>query len=832
MRAVLFCAFLIALFCGPLRAFAASEPGGAGGENWISIPTDSAGPLSLPFGWRVISKDTLPERRPESESAGEILRQVLHAQPENASADGGVALQVFSLWSSEDLGSGPEKASGLPTKPEESLTADLLNARYGRVRQTGRTLLNTELGDISMTTWEAGLPQRETRYGSVALFHGEKLVLVLIRYLPEREIYWQKQFETIVNRWVMSLSLIPRPVFDAPELLPLPEVVALPPVNFSAPSSEPPAGQNASETLPDVPTTAGGFFEWLPELSEIPEPYLYTACAGAVAAALFAILAIFAMRRRARKKSSPEVETEDALSVLPEESYPEESRLPEEAEPEETRLEAMESEVIPTGEIESEMRSETESEEIQSEVRSETESEIQSETESEEMRFEIESEIQSGIQSEATQPEETRAEIQPAAPSEPDPEAVGFREVYTLLNQAIDTIDSSENVIPLPRYYSNMEEDLPDFGYEEREVRERDVGERDWKSADVSAGEEIFASEPAPSQSDADDEPGPASPVSRLAGAYLAAFTLMALGDLATSLFFANPSDTGLLPDEWETILGPLGNGFLLMALSCFCALAVRFMVLRRPMKRGKISFFVALLTTAAGAGLFSLSVFFVFSVPPDLTVMRACALAASLCLSCLTLTSRRAEVENPEMPETSEIPEILENLDIPEDVFEEFPEAMVEPVVESVALIETEPIPDDGLEKQRAVEFAVRRAVGIFEDMERERGRSYVLETLQNEVLDTLSSEGGAFQILQAQEATADLQPDCFILQLSGGILFGLMRTGRYHVGRGILSGEGEELADLFRCVAERLARNGCGMPDDVEKMDDAMRSCIADLG
>ncbi|MDR3264748.1 MAG: hypothetical protein LBT15_01935, partial [Synergistaceae bacterium] len=104
MRAVFFCAFLIALFCGPLRAFAASEPGGAGEqnrieENWISIPTDSAGPLSLPFGWKVISKDALPERRPESESAGEIMRQVLHAQPENASADGGVALQVFSLWS-------------------------------------------------------------------------------------------------------------------------------------------------------------------------------------------------------------------------------------------------------------------------------------------------------------------------------------------------------------------------------------------------------------------------------------------------------------------------------------------------------------------------------------------------------------------------------------------------------------------------------------------------------------------------------------------------------------------------------------------------------------
>ncbi|MDR3230224.1 MAG: hypothetical protein LBT65_02195 [Synergistaceae bacterium] len=798
---------LIALFFGfffvPSGASAAPERYTLSGHasepeawtGWTSIPTDNAGLLSLPSGWMVISKDDLPEQRPESETAGRILnvQQVLCAKPEGASADRGVVLQVFSMWSSDGSGMAFTLPPELLVDSEEPLVAGLLNARYGQVRRAGRDILNTELENISITMWETG--PSEMRYRSVALFHGEKLVLVLIRYLPEHEKYWKQQFETIVNQWVASLSLTPRPVFGASALPPLPEVVTeLSPVVSSdatvaaLPEStreEPPSTSKPVERTPVL-----SYIEEIPALLEIlPAPLLYAACAGAVA---FLLCALLLIRKRTRGKSPPGVEGEDVFPVLPvdshEESLPEDSQLEgswkesqsEESPPEELQLEESRLEEPQTGEMLSEMQPAAVAETL----------------------------------------------LEPAAKDAAGVASMGFEGVYTLLNQALDTIDSSENVVSLPRYYSNMEDDPPIFAPE----REWDAEERDREEGPFPAGEGENAPTPEPSRPKIDEEIDDVPAVSGLLAFYLAAFTLMALGDLVTSLFFANPFDTVLFPGEWEAILGPLGNGFALMGLSCLWAPLLRFAGLRRPMKRGIFSAFAALLTTAAGACSFFLSAFFLFAVPPNVTVMRACAMAAGVCLSYLTLTRRKIGMESPEkIPEELEIPREAPEENIPERAPEP---AIKEPATENAILIETEPIPIDESEKRRVVEFAVRRAIGIFADMERTEGPSYALETLKNKVLEILSSEGGAFQILQAQELTADLQPDCFILQLSGRILLGLIKTGRYHVGRGILSSEGEELAGIFRGVVERLTRNRCGRPDDSERMVDMMRRCIDALG
>jgi hypothetical protein len=381
---------------------------------------------------------------------------------------------------------------------------------------------------------------------------------------------------------------------------------------------------------------------------------------------------------------------------------------------------------------------------------------------------------------------------------------MGFDRVYTLIDQALNTIETSENVMPVPRYYSNMEE-LPDAS-----------GPYDGWMETKNPVEKVILLPAEPNSEGADgDEPHPDSPVPgtpascELKWLYLCFFALMVMGDMTASLLFTELSGADCLPGAWGMVLTLLGSSFALMGLSCCCALVVRFAALHRPMARGKSAAFGAILSVASGICLFSSGVLFFFSALPDVTVMRGCALAAALYLSYRTLT----------YPPAADV----SSGDAESAVAENIP-GMEEPPRRSDA--------DDEVRERRIFEGVLRRAVEIFEEMERVSGTTCALDTLKNKAFEALSREGAGRQILQAKEAVEDPWPDCFVLRLSGRILLGLVRTGRYHIGRGFLSAEGEDLVNLFRYVGDEQLRLGCGSLDETKKMAGYMRRSIEDLG
>ncbi|MDR1874273.1 MAG: hypothetical protein LBQ90_04565 [Synergistaceae bacterium] len=833
VNAAFFFVLLIAVLFGPPResvadvvsADAAWQETGLQ-EDWVPIRTENAGMLSLPPEWDVILKDDVTERSPDFSSGLTFnVQQSLYARFGTFSADNWGALQVFSMWGVDREGRVRTLPADVLSDSEGPLVAGLLNARYGRVRQVSRNLLNTDLKDISITTWETGFsPAEDTRYGSVALFHGEKLILVLIRYLPRYEEHWQKQFEAIVNRWVTSLILVPGLMPDSPALPPLPEAaVAAAPAGLSASSGQPVIAQDSSSGVIEAAAPALG------ELNLAA----YGLYAGSAALML---CVFFALRRLKFFFNAKSLKAENLNSENPEAENPETKDLQakDENDPEILTAEPAEGVTEPEGAQEGLLPASAAPEPEKSVDFDETVVQLFDSVSAEDggevflSPLSLHDAPLSGSPLSGS-PLSGSPLLPPndAPPGSADAKdatlpggeartlsaEMGFDRVYTLIDQALSTIEASENVMPVTRYYSNMEElpDLSDFPVlDSAEAESADDGGMD---LDVDLDLDLDVN--------LDLEEHPASmapPPSRPEWLCFCAFVLMAMGDITASLLFVESTGVEhLVPKAWEIPFILFGNSFALLGLSCAGALAVRFLLLRRPLKGRKFPVFPAVLSALAGACLFSLSFLSFFSVLPNVTVMRGCALAVSVYLSYRILTHRRSGAEDLKEPE-------LPKEEAPPEEFVEMKPWISEPVRQNEM--------DDESRKRRIVENVFQRAGEILEGMKSALGVSYALDTLRYEILGTLSDEGSMQQILQVKETTEGPWPDCFILKLSGRVLLGLVRTGRYHIGRGVLSSEGEDLAGLFRYVSDERLRHGCDTPDEVQKMIDAMRRAVEELG
>ena len=200
-------------------------------QNWLRIPTQNAGSLSLSPKWILVSKDAPVE---QESSAGQTLhvQQALYAESNRALDPKRAILQIFVVWNANEEGTLPF-SDDLLGGTSGDLIAALIDARYGNVEIVDQGFLRTDLEDLSVTTYgveslpaEETLesresrgqkePQQDFRYKCTSLFCGEKLVLALVKYFPEDEEHWRGEFETLLNAWVSSLTLTPRPLATAP----------------------------------------------------------------------------------------------------------------------------------------------------------------------------------------------------------------------------------------------------------------------------------------------------------------------------------------------------------------------------------------------------------------------------------------------------------------------------------------------------------------------------------------------------------------------------------------------------------------------------------------
>lgn len=843
VKAAFFLAWVIFVFFVPAGAFAAEE------VEWVSIPTASAGLLALPSEWRLVSRDEAPERESEPASSRILnVQQVLCAEREKNSPEGGAVLQVFAMWSSDSEGKAFILPPELLSDSEEPLVGGLLQARYGRVQYLGRSMLPTDLKDVPIVIWEAELPDSRLRYRTVTLFHDEKLVLILIRYLPANEEYWQREFETIVNRWVTSLTLTPQQDVGVPMLPALPaERAALPEIalpadipdrtaNLPAVSAENPPPAAPVQSEPVVLS-----FDFMK--NSLPMPLLY---GGGAALALAMLLAGFLIKRR--KKRIP------VLSSSSETDKSEEIENTELDENEEARIFSMEEDRRDDGNT------------------------LPKTPSAPPPGFDK----VYHLLDEALNTIETSKNMMPV------------RRYYSNLTETAE--------LPLPAM-ADMEtqvaREIPTEGkilvIPQREEPEPLAEEPEPTLTGDEADSDLTGEEFSSSSFEARTPSFSFSPEScDLKRLYLCSFLLMALGDIVASLIFAQTSATGrTFPGLGEILPILLSNGSALMAGACCWALAVRFLALRRPLREGQLSVIAAVFSAIAGAGIFFLGHLFFFFDLPGITTMWVIALAGGMYLSYRTLTWEKNDEDESDLPEECEdeetdskdasllnasdtsreqesqplqIIEVMKtNPRSPQEMellnsakkIEEIEEAEEIKIVakateeppERMAAEEIPPAPqprkepesapsqsdlsqDLELRKRQAVRNAIQRSEEMFMEMEHLFGNSYALETLKNKIPEFFSNEGGALQILQAQERMPGTQPDCFIFQLCGNILLDLIRTGRYHIGKGILSGEGSELVNLFRCVGGGLLQCGCGLPGEVETMMETMQVCIDELG
>ncbi|MDR2522962.1 MAG: hypothetical protein LBC93_04595 [Synergistaceae bacterium] len=122
-------------------------------------------------------------------------------------------------------------------------------------------------------------------------------------------------------------------------------------------------------------------------------------------------------------------------------------------------------------------------------------------------------------------------------------------------------------------------------------------------------------------------------------------------------------------------------------------------------------------------------------------------------------------------------------------------------------------PLPPPGLEE----------AIGILEGLEKRFGPSFIMKTMKGEVLKTL---------VKTPPPSRNMTQECCVLKLCCGVLVNMVRTGRYHVGKGILSSEGQELAALFTRLNEARALESCGSPEELDKDAAFMRFCVREKG
>ena len=199
-------------------------------QDWLQIRTQNAGSLSLPRGWDVVSQDEPAEQSPDADVIYNV-QQALYARTVENSADNQAVLQVFSIWGADKEGKVLPLPADILNGASGDFVAGLIDARYGNVAKLAQDLIKTDLEDLSVATYGVDISPSETgrmegalRYKCASLFYGEKMVLVLVRYIPDYEEYWHGQFESLLNDWVASLTLTPQPIAEKTKIqIALPE---------------------------------------------------------------------------------------------------------------------------------------------------------------------------------------------------------------------------------------------------------------------------------------------------------------------------------------------------------------------------------------------------------------------------------------------------------------------------------------------------------------------------------------------------------------------------------------------------------------------------------
>ena len=211
----------------------------------LQVETQGMGLLSLPPEWRVVSKDETPERNVISDWVLNV-QKVLYARAEYVSADAAqdAVLQIFSIWGSDEYRNEKPLPEGM-LEAGSNLVSGLIGARYGYVSKLDESVVETVLESLSVVTYEI----ERFRYKYTFLYHGEKRVLVLLKYRPEFENYWRGHFSSLLNEWVGSLTLTPmRLPFVAPALSAPPPAFLTPPLR--EPSEGPLTVQQPGQAVP------------------------------------------------------------------------------------------------------------------------------------------------------------------------------------------------------------------------------------------------------------------------------------------------------------------------------------------------------------------------------------------------------------------------------------------------------------------------------------------------------------------------------------------------------------------------------------------------------
>ncbi|MDR1623269.1 MAG: hypothetical protein LBS00_12960 [Synergistaceae bacterium] len=229
----------------------------AGLQEWLQIPTQNAGLLSLPSAWDLVSKDGTVERKLDADRMLHVQQALYASARSNRTLDAPKAvLQIFSIWNADGSGKILPLPPDILEKTNGDFVAALIDSRYGNVKKLTQETIGTDLEDLSVTTYgveflqtgknpekstekssqgrESKEPAQGLRYKCASLFCGEKLVLVLVKYFPEDEDHWRREFGALLNAWVASLTLTPRPLAEIPKLS-----VSLPELPSALPSELP-----------------------------------------------------------------------------------------------------------------------------------------------------------------------------------------------------------------------------------------------------------------------------------------------------------------------------------------------------------------------------------------------------------------------------------------------------------------------------------------------------------------------------------------------------------------------------------------------------------------
>ena len=299
---------------------AASEtlPAKPDSADWFQVFTENAGVLPLPAGWSVVSKDDVTERSAESELVLNV-QQVLHAKTEDPAAGESSVLQVFSVWETDWSGKILPLPDRVLQETEGEFLASLMGVRYGNVKILNTGMLDAEWQDVPVTTCQADLSKGDgIHYKCASLFNGEKLILVLVKYLPKYEEYWNGQFASLINKWVTSTALtvfpLPDSTLELPPLENLPHIVSAP--QNILPQNILPRPEGASENIQsgDEKNVPPG-----PELTSEREPSLFSPFifyGAAVAFGLFFVVkAIFIRQKKPSETPPPDSEDEEIFST-------------------------------------------------------------------------------------------------------------------------------------------------------------------------------------------------------------------------------------------------------------------------------------------------------------------------------------------------------------------------------------------------------------------------------------------------------------------------------------------------------------------------------------